>query len=57
MSDIKVKAAEDAIEAVFSDSSVSLETARDRLESLLGRLEMYIDAIEGDIARAAEKAE
>lgn len=43
-----------AIEELFSDKSVSLETALENMEILRDEIEMYIDAIKGDIRRRDE---
>lgn len=45
----KLKAALAAIDAIFSDTSVSKEATLDALEELQAELEMKIDALRSDI--------
>lgn len=54
MDNIKLETAKAAIDEVFSDPSVSLEEGLSNLQSLRDEIDICIDAIEGDIRRAAE---
>ena len=44
-----VQEAQEAIERVFSDMSVSQQTTKDSLETLAGDIEIRIEAIECDM--------
>jgi hypothetical protein len=50
----RVQAAKDAINAVFSDTSVPQETTLESLRELRDELDIVVDCVEQDLARAKE---